>query len=57
MLCERLAKRAEKKHLDGLSSYQTDLLLIMNAEIKIIRPDINETYQWCVVLIYILVYT
>ena len=57
MFCERLAKRAEKKHVDGLSSYQTDLLLIMNAEIKIISPDINETYQWCVVLIYILVYT
>ena len=40
-----------------LVAYHTDLVLIINVEINIIRPDLNDIYQYCVVFIYILVYT
>ena len=43
MLSERRAKRAEKK-LVGSISY-TDIVLIINVEINLIRPDMNEIYQ------------
>ena len=40
-----------------LVAYHTDLVLIINVEINIFRPDMNETYPLCVAFIYILVYT
>ena len=40
-----------------LVAYHTDSVLIINVDINIIRSDMNETNQWCVVFIYILLYT
>ena len=36
-----------------LVAYHTDIVLIINVEINIIGPDMNETYQVCRVYLYI----
>ena len=40
-----------------LVACHTALVLIINVEINIFRPDINETYPQSVVFIYVLVCT
>ena len=36
-----------------LVAYHTDIVLIINVEINIFRPDMNETYPVCRVYLYI----
>ena len=37
-----------------LVAYHTDSLLIINIEINIIRPDLYQTYEYCVIFTYII---
>ena len=39
-----------------LVAYHTDIVLIINVEINLIRPDINEIYQYSVSCLSIGVY-
>ena len=47
-------RRANVMKRNRLVACHTDSFLIISIEIKIVRPDLNQTYEYCVIFTYII---